>query len=73
MVSLIIAKVFRFDFYLTPEKMSRTLELANLKRRGTEYCNKRVALAIHNKIRKPLLAETPFYCDFNYGKSRDRY
>ena len=53
--------------------MSRALELANLKRRGTEYCNKRVALAACNKIGKPLLVETPFYCNFDYSKSRDGY
>ena len=53
--------------------MSRALKLVNLKRRGTEYCNKRVTLAIYNKIDKPLLTETPFYRDFDYGKLRDRY
>ena len=73
MVSLIIAREFRFDFCLTPEKMSRALKLVNLKRRGTEYCNKRVTLAIYNKIDKPLLTETPFYCNFDYSKLRDGY
>ena len=73
MVSLIIAREFRFDFCLTPEKMSRALELVNLKRRGTEYCNKRAVLAVYNKIDKPLLTETLFYRDFDYSKSRDGY
>lgn len=53
--------------------MSRALKLVNLKRRGTEYCNKRAALAACNKIDKALLVETPFYRDFDYGKSKDGY